>query len=46
VTHVTDVNGNVILKTKFPYYYVIMYTASKTPRYSDLWKKRKVFLQN
>jgi len=42
-TTVVDENGNEVLDTKFLRYYHIMYRASKTPRYPELWKTKKIY---
>jgi mannosyltransferase OCH1-like enzyme len=42
---ITDSNNNVYIQAKFNDYYNVMYTSKKTPRYTQLWNEKKVFLQ-
>ena len=37
-------NDEDVIQTKFNDYYYVMYNSKKIPRYSDLWKERKVYL--
>jgi len=45
-THIVDLNNKKIIKTKFKDYYNIMYSNLNKPRYSVLWKNKKVFINS
>jgi hypothetical protein len=40
---VSAFDGRVLVQTKTPNYYKIMYTTNRPPRYNALWKARAVF---
>jgi hypothetical protein len=43
VGSITDVDGRIIMNTKFDNYYDIMYPNGKSSAYGDLWTKRKIY---
>ena len=41
--YIQDIHGNDLVRTKFDNYYEVMYHSKKTPKYGELWDKRKVY---
>ena len=41
--YIQDYNNTDLIQTKFDDYYYVMYRASKTPRYTELWDKRQIY---
>ena len=41
--YIKNNDNKTLVQTKFDNYYELMYPPDKTPRYSVLWKERKVY---
>lgn len=45
-SYIVDDSHRIIITTKFPNYYTLMYNKENKPRYYDLWNKRQVYTYN